>query len=436
MSVEITMLPISAGDATLLRASDGHRQYSVLIDAGMRTNEAIAYLQSIGVFHLDLVILSHPDLDHLRGLLPIMGSKLMSVDRIWCFDLSFLREFIQTGTIPKPRLGTHEVMYFYQMASTFDSFADILKMANGTNVQVLQVSEGYKVCFGPMLFEVLYPPQCFYNALSSPIALKELLEKRKLPDEWNDDSRLERGEGERAKLLYFNDNNERLLDSIDIPDSFLGENFLSEIPQTKDDIIDVELPEEVIPWKLVGTLYNNMSIVVKVTILGGIESPTVLFPGDLSDWTILLSRQWDQIQADVFKLPHHGSKLVRCDKWLLRNELMRCRYLSDFFKETPFPCNCRFRRQYPLMSRNHLLSLLRTHSNIDLIRELVNPSQVMVFPLPQHNLPSISFKRAWPNILANRENRNLLTLNKANNKPRAASLILGMERHDIQEIKE
>src|SRR5271169_6425382 len=110
---EVTMLPVTAGDATLIVWSDGGTTHAVLIDAGLQENDAVSYLQSIGVFHLDLIILSHPDLDHLGGLLAIMKSRAMSVDRIWCFDLAFLREFVQTGKIPGPRHATREVVYEY-----------------------------------------------------------------------------------------------------------------------------------------------------------------------------------------------------------------------------------------------------------------------------------------------------------------------------------
>src|SRR5438874_390932 len=72
VKAEVTMLPVTAGDATLILWSDGGSRRTVLIDAGLRENEAVAYLQSIGIFHLDLVILSHPDLDHLGGLLAIL----------------------------------------------------------------------------------------------------------------------------------------------------------------------------------------------------------------------------------------------------------------------------------------------------------------------------------------------------------------------------
>jgi beta-lactamase superfamily II metal-dependent hydrolase len=108
MNVEVTMLPVSAGDATLIVLSDQGTRHSVLIDAGLDKTEAVSYLQSIGVFHLDLIILSHPDLDHLGGLLAIINSRTMSVDRIWCFDLDFLRSFVTTGTIPNPRAATRD----------------------------------------------------------------------------------------------------------------------------------------------------------------------------------------------------------------------------------------------------------------------------------------------------------------------------------------
>lgn len=58
---------------------------------------------------------------------------------------------------------------------------------------------------------------------------------------------------------------------------------------------------------MVGTLYNNLSIVTKIYVLGGINPATMLFPGDLTDWTYLIARRFPDLSADIFKYPHHGS---------------------------------------------------------------------------------------------------------------------------------
>lgn len=421
---EVTMLPVTAGDATLLVWSDSRTTHTVLVDAGLRENDAVSYLQSIGIFHLDLIILSHPDLDHLGGLLAILKSRAMSVDRIWCFDLTFLREFIQTGTIPPPGPATREVIYDYQLRSTLDEFSDILKTANGKGVQVLQVSEGYRLCLGGLFLEVLYPPQGFYDALHSPIAIKRML-SRKLPDDWYND----RGEREhgKARPVSGQEQEERLTEMVSQPEMPEDGVHLSDIPEESQDEDhergereEEEKGSERLPWRMVGTLYNNLSIVVKTTVLGGMSSPSVLFPGDLSDWTTLLLRQWPNLRADVLKMPHHGSKDVTCDLEAVRDAV---------FPWYLFPAKLS-RAQW-----RQFIDVVHRGDPLSVIRDIVSPSHVLVFPHPQHRLPSVLLGKIHANIIANRTNRALRALSLKGNAPRPARISLGVERQDVTEIK-
>lgn len=436
---EVTMLPVSAGDATLIVWSDGSSTRTVLIDAGLRENEAVAYLQSIGIFHLDLVILSHPDLDHLGGLLAILKSRAMSVDRIWCFDLAFLREFVRTGKIPEPKPATREVVYRYALLSTLDQFSDILKTANGRGVQVLQVSEGYKLSLGGMLIEVLYPPQSFYDALHSPVAVKRLL-NRKLPEDW--DNEREESDKCKARAIPIGEQEGRLAEAVTRPEMPEGGVHLSELPEElqeessdpQDKVEDDQSEAQTLPWKMVGTLYNNLSIVVKMTVLGGITSPSILFPGDLSDWTTLVLRQWPHLRADILKMPHHGSKNVTCDLRAVLNEM-----------DHPFPWHWIFERGYPFwypffapLSRGEIRRMykaIRGGDPLSVIRDVVAPSHILVFPHPQHRLPSIPLGQFHSNVIANRMHRDPKSLNLKNNEPTAARVLLGLERRDVAEAK-
>lgn len=438
-NVEITMLPIAAGDATLIDWSDGGTRHAVLIDAGLRENDAVSYLQSIGIFHLDLIILSHPDLDHLGGLPAIMNSRAMSVDRIWCFDLNFLREFIRTGKIPPPKQATREVMYSYLLRSTLDKFSDILRSANGKGVQVLQVSEGYKLSLGGLLLEVLYPSQSFYDALHNPIALKRML-NRKIPDDWERDH--ENRETPKAQKLSPKQEEVRLAEMNNLrPEmpkegahiSDLSEEIDSEQNETLEESEKKEETEQ-LPWKMVGTLYNNLSIVVKVTALGGIKSPTVLFPGDLSDWTTLVLRQWPNLKSDILKAPHHGSKHISCD---LKTVFKAMEYHFPwrlFYEEI-----CHF--GYPFygpVSRNdwrRFCRLVQKGGSIDVISDIVNPAHVLMFPNPQHHLPNRPLVKFHSNLVANRKNRDFQALSQKNNAPIPARISLGLEQHDVKEIK-
>lgn len=64
-ALELHFIDVGQGDSILVRSPSGQ---NVLIDGGRRDEDALAYLQSVGVESLDLVIASHPDADHIGGL--------------------------------------------------------------------------------------------------------------------------------------------------------------------------------------------------------------------------------------------------------------------------------------------------------------------------------------------------------------------------------
>lgn len=63
--LEVHFIDVGQGDSVLIRSPSGQ---NVLYDGGRRDDDALAYLQSVGVTSLDLVIASHPDADHIGGL--------------------------------------------------------------------------------------------------------------------------------------------------------------------------------------------------------------------------------------------------------------------------------------------------------------------------------------------------------------------------------
>lgn len=64
-SLEIHFIDVGQGDSVLVRSPSGQ---NVLYDGGRRDDDALNYLQSVGVTSLDLVIASHADADHIGGL--------------------------------------------------------------------------------------------------------------------------------------------------------------------------------------------------------------------------------------------------------------------------------------------------------------------------------------------------------------------------------
>ena len=63
--LEVRFLDVGQGDAVLIRAPTGE---TVLYDGGRRDEQVLEYLRDLGVTRVDLVIASHPDLDHIGGL--------------------------------------------------------------------------------------------------------------------------------------------------------------------------------------------------------------------------------------------------------------------------------------------------------------------------------------------------------------------------------
>ncbi len=66
--MSIAALPIGQGDAILSRWRDGDRHWTWLIDGGECRKKLQASLASEGVGHLDLLVVTHLDSDHIKGL--------------------------------------------------------------------------------------------------------------------------------------------------------------------------------------------------------------------------------------------------------------------------------------------------------------------------------------------------------------------------------
>ncbi|MFL5798367.1 MAG: DNA internalization-related competence protein ComEC/Rec2 [Actinomycetota bacterium] len=68
--LEVRFLDVGQGDAALVRAPDGE---TVLIDGGPDPEEVATDLAALGVKRLDLVVATHPHLDHFTGLPAVLA---------------------------------------------------------------------------------------------------------------------------------------------------------------------------------------------------------------------------------------------------------------------------------------------------------------------------------------------------------------------------
>ncbi|MGW8225762.1 MAG: ComEC/Rec2 family competence protein, partial [Anaerolineales bacterium] len=80
--ISISFIDVGQGDATLIRDETG---FDMLIDGGRKSagEEIIAYLQTMGVDDLEIVVATHADSDHIGGLVTLLESDQIPVESVY-----------------------------------------------------------------------------------------------------------------------------------------------------------------------------------------------------------------------------------------------------------------------------------------------------------------------------------------------------------------
>lgn len=125
-------IDVGQGDSILLRAPDGT---DILIDGGPRIAgpTVVAYLNEQGVDDIEVMVLTHPDADHVGGLIDVLQSTL------------------PVEAVVYGRPGT---------TATYNDFAAAMQ-ADG--LTPTPVAEGQAFTWGPMQVSVLNPQTPFLN---------------------------------------------------------------------------------------------------------------------------------------------------------------------------------------------------------------------------------------------------------------------------------
>lgn len=71
--MKVHFIDVGQGDSILVQAPNGK---TMLIDGGVRSagNKVVAYIKSLGINKLDYVVATHPDADHIGGLIAVLNS--------------------------------------------------------------------------------------------------------------------------------------------------------------------------------------------------------------------------------------------------------------------------------------------------------------------------------------------------------------------------
>ncbi|MBN1292272.1 MAG: hypothetical protein JXB48_10570 [Candidatus Latescibacteria bacterium] len=287
--LRLHMIPTN-GDATLLRFIEEDKEANILIDGGNRKNECLSYLKSQGVTKINLLIVSHLDEDHIRGLRRV--ADVIPVDELWIMDISPL--------IPSATKSLYMMKCYYESKLIMDG-----KKIKSNNK--FTVYDGFNKQIGPFFLEVLSPPKSLYEYLRRPNVVEKVLSSHK----GQSIGRYIREEIERQlRKEDVNGNRERHKAII----SNVIEQFDLNIPQREDekelfDKMDVDWKKHDRFYESARSLFNDISIVVKITFDYHGVRETFLFPGDLTNWSLVLATHQDALRGCITKVPHHGSSI-------------------------------------------------------------------------------------------------------------------------------
>jgi|GEM_PF-2444970 len=302
--MSIAALPIGQGDAILIRWSDGERCWSCLIDGGPSRTKLQQSLEAEGVDHLDLLVVTHVDADHIAGLSEWIDHDPGSFPEIDCYWGPALAAFER-----------HRWLFPQRVAAGLDrgrKLEDALRDRN-EDLEVVYPLEGFSAApfgrAGPRL-EVLNPPGRLIEQLLRSDDIGDLFAGETTPLGWLLDSAPEEGEEEeeeeedqtRGRARWADGLAHRALDP-DALDEILPSKWTEALDSKVASLAAVE------PEFFGNKLLNNSSIVIWLDAPVDTRSYSVLLTGDLENWTYLVGRHRKGLQPDLLKAPHHGGRV-------------------------------------------------------------------------------------------------------------------------------
>ncbi|WP_337019414.1 MBL fold metallo-hydrolase [Oceanobacillus massiliensis] len=121
-------IDVGQADAALFEYNDGNQPYTILFDTGdWQGNEVVTYLKSQDVSDIDLVVVSHPDADHIGQLDDVM--QTFEVGEVWLSGNESSSDVFQRG-----------------MEAVINSGADFHEPRTGEEFEI-----------GPLEIDVLHP---------------------------------------------------------------------------------------------------------------------------------------------------------------------------------------------------------------------------------------------------------------------------------------
>ena len=283
MKLDVTTFNVGHGDAILLdwHGNDGER-WTCLVDGGRSKGRICGHLARVGIRHLNLVVGTHPDSDHISGLMGI-HAVVSRVDEYWGPPVPAYERHIwmfkQRGQAAIRRCRTVEAAMQSLGAKIRYPLEDFTSAPFGNR--------------GPIL-RVLSPAASLIRTLLISDDVRWLCAQPITPLGWL----LQGAESEVEKHPEIEALDRALATGALEPRDLQG-RFIQR-PSSSDSHTAEFFGD---------SLLNNTSIVIWLEVPSNSRRYRILLTGDQENWTYLLARNSRGLNADIFKAPHHGGRL-------------------------------------------------------------------------------------------------------------------------------
>lgn len=88
MSTNIRMLKADIGDAFIIEVADAEKSFTMVVDGGPRASMPIVKTALESLEHIDIMVLTHYDSDHIKGILEYLTTRPEQVSKIDKFGLN------------------------------------------------------------------------------------------------------------------------------------------------------------------------------------------------------------------------------------------------------------------------------------------------------------------------------------------------------------
>lgn len=115
MQLNYHNIPVDNGDCHFIRLIDGEDQYVIMVDCGSFYDSVQAYIESECRKHIDILVVTHIDDDHIRGVIDMLNKykddDAFQIDRIW------FNSYQSTGTEETRKLTPTETEVILRLKS-------------------------------------------------------------------------------------------------------------------------------------------------------------------------------------------------------------------------------------------------------------------------------------------------------------------------------